>query len=79
MLKTFTYTKANGEVSTRTIYPLVLNDDKIMGIDVSSMDDKERLETVTVLDDIRREYLNAMYAAGFGDKFRQFFIDKMEY
>ena len=44
VLKTFTYTKENGEKSVRTVYPIGVVDDKLFSIDLSDLNDIDREE-----------------------------------
>ena len=79
MLKHFRYTKDNHEVSDRVVYPLSVIDFgsvdvKLQAIDLSGMDSEERSEASAALDDIHRNYLNALYEAGFGKYFKSFFL-----
>jgi len=77
MLKHFTYIKKNGKVSERVVYTLRLVDDKLLAIDMTEYNDAERNQSINVLDMIHREYLDNIYAAGFSDDFRSFFLENM--
>jgi len=78
MLKHFTYTKKSGEKTNRVIYPLRLIDgDKILAIDLTDYNDKEREDYTNLLDKIHREYLDNIYEAGFASNFRSFFVENM--
>ena len=79
MLKQFKYTKDNGEASYRVVYPLTVleansTDAKLQALDLSDMSDDEKNKAEEVLNDIHREYLDAIYAAGFSSNFRSFFL-----
>lgn len=79
MLKHFTYTKANNEVSERIVYPVsVLDfgspDVKLQAIDLSGYEPDERSLAAATLDAIHRRYLDELYEAGFGKDFRSFFL-----
>jgi len=79
MLKHFTYTKDNKEVTDRAVYPLTVLefgsvDAKLQAIDLSEYTPEERSEALATLDVIHRDYLNALYEAGFGKNFRSFFL-----
>jgi hypothetical protein len=78
MLKTFKYTKENGEVSTRVVYPMHLVDDKMLSIDVSKLSDEARQDAKVVLDAIHKQYIQSIKDAGFGSNFRYFFLEQME-
>lgn len=77
MLKHFTYTKANGEVSTRTVYPIGVVDDKLFSIDLSDLDDTERLYTERLLDQVHKQYIEGIKETVGDSRFRYFFFDKM--
>ena len=78
MLKHFKYTKQpSGEVSTRVVYPIRNVDDKLLSIDVSDMDDRERELAITVLDSIHKRYLKEISEAGFDHRYRYFFLNQM--
>ena len=77
MLKQFKYTKVNGDVSYRTVYPLRVVEDKLLSIDMSEMSDEERTKAIAVLDEIHKAYVKAISDAGFSDNYRYFFLDKM--
>ena len=79
MLKHLNYTKDDGDVSTRVVYPLTILDAnspdmKMQAIDLSDKTDAERTEAEIVLNRIHREYLEAIYEAGFARNFRSFFV-----
>lgn len=78
MLKSFKYTKVNGEVSYRLVYPIGVNDDKLMAIDLSDYDPNEQVLAEEKLNALRKEYINKLYEEGFRANFRQFFFEKME-
>lgn len=78
-LKTFKYTKQpSGEVSHRVVYPVQLVDDKMLSIDLTDLEDEERAEQVLILDAIHKQYIAAMKEAGFGSRYRYFFLEQME-
>ena len=77
MLKYFKYTKENGEKSERVVYPLHLVDDKMLSIDLTPFSDAERIEKANILDAIYKEYLKMIRDAGFGDRYRMFFLEQM--
>jgi hypothetical protein len=77
MLKNFKYTKENGDVSLRVVYPMHIVDDKMLSIDVSQMNDAERHEATIALDAIHKQYIQAIKDAGFGSNFRYFFLEQM--
>jgi len=73
----FKYTKANGEVSERTVFPLRIIGDKMLALDVSQLDEVEREEAFYSLEAIHEQYLEAIRRAGFGSLYRSFFLDKI--
>jgi len=77
MLKHFKYTKENGDVSDRVVYPLRVVDDKLLSIDMTKMSDIERAESILVLDAIHKQYVKAVADAGFSQNYRYFFMDQM--
>ena len=79
MSQLFKYTKESGEVSTRVVYPLkIIDNDKLLAIDMSGMTDEERKETEVILDAIHKQYLQSIKDAGFGSYYRSFFLEQME-
>jgi hypothetical protein len=84
MISHIKYTKADGDVSHRVIYPIGVLDTgkdnvKIQAIDLSSLTDKERTEAEIVLNAIRKSAWQAVYDAGFSDKIRSFFFKQIDY
>ena len=84
MITNIKYTKANGEVSNRVIHPFGVLDAgrdnvKIQAIDLSGYTDSERQEFEIVLDAIRKEYIQKIYALGLGANIRSFFFSGLEY
>ena len=77
MLKTFKYTKANGDVSIRQVYQLSLVDDKLLCADLTEFDAEETQDYEAILDSIHNEYIQAIKDAGLGSTFRTFFLEKM--
>lgn len=78
MIKHFIYTKKSGDRSNRVVYPLHMVEDKVLAIDLSEFNDEQRIEAERILDKIHRDYLDEIYAAGFADNFRSFFLDGIE-
>ena len=75
----FKYIKGSGEVSERVVFPTGLLDFgtekvKLQAIDLSDMTAEEREEAEIILTAIRRQYLDSMVAAGFGSRYRSFFL-----
>lgn len=57
---TFTYTKKDGSVSTRTLLAMVTPSDKYAGIDVSDMDAVEAADFIAATNSLHSRYLEAM-------------------
>lgn len=79
MLKRFKYTKDSGEESDRVVYPIGVVDVgtekvKLHAIDLSELTAEEREEKEVILNAIHKQYLQAMYDAGFGSNYRYFFL-----
>lgn len=77
MLKQFKYTKANGDESYRTVYPIRVVDDKLLSIDMSGFTDKERADSIAELDEIHKAYVKAIADAGYAGNYRMFFLGQM--
>ena len=78
MLKVFKYTKAGGDTSIRTVYPLnIVGDDKLLCVDLSEYDETEKEEFQSILEAIHNEYIQAIKNVGLGSNFRTFFLDKI--
>lgn len=78
------YTKADGETSTRVIYPINVLDlgkdtVKVQAIDLSSMTDDERAEAEIVLNAIRQAAWNKVYESGLKENIRSFFLNQIEF
>ena len=70
----FTYTKDNGEVSKRNVIPIGFNfgdRDKVLCIDITDATPSEIKE----LEDWRAAFIDNLKEFGFGNRFRQFFLD----
>ena len=79
MLKTFKYTKANGDMSIRQVYQLnIVDGDKLLCADLTEFDADETQDYETILDSIHAEYIQAIKDAGLGSTFRTFLIDRIE-
>ena len=57
---TFTYTKADGKISTRAFLPLVVPNTMYEGIDISELDDDQQGDFVAQMEAIRSKYLAEM-------------------
>ena len=78
-MKRFKYTKDNGEVSDRVVYPVGVVDfgtDKVKlhALDLSKYTPEEREEKEIILNAIHKQYLQAIYDAGFASDYRYFFL-----
>jgi hypothetical protein len=74
MLKTFTYTKANGDKSFRLVHPLHDVDNKELCLDFTKLLDtpKEVEYAESTIEDIHAEYIKAIKDAGLAKYFRYF-------
>mgnify|MGYP001818456035 CR=1 FL=1 len=84
MINHIKYTKANGDVSTRVIYPVGVLDAgkdnvKIQAIDLTQMTDEEREGAEVVLNAIRKTAVQAINEAGLSDRWRSFFFKQIDY
>jgi len=57
---TFTYTKKDGSVSSRTLLAMVTPGDKYAGIDLSDMDEVEAAEFVAAANLLHQDFLEHM-------------------
>jgi len=79
VLKRIKYTKKNKEVSIRVIHQIgLVNDDKVLAVDLTGYSAKEQEKLSKQLKAIREEYIDMIKRIGLGDNFRYFFLDKME-
>lgn len=80
-VKEFTYTKANGEVSTRTIVELVAPSEHVEGIDVSGLSADDFAAFTSELNELeraisaQRSQLYAKY--DLGHNYRRFLPNRM--
>lgn len=75
VLKTFTYTKENGEKSVRTVYPIGVVDDKLFSIDLSDLNDIDREEAKMLLEAVHKQYIEGIKEAVGSSRFRYFFFE----
>lgn len=71
------YTKDNNDVSTRDVEPIGFTfdeRDKVLCIDFNGLETEDK----EILQDIRRNYLDTLYKAGFAKNIRSFFLDSIE-
>lgn len=80
-IKEFTYTKANGDVSQRTVIELVSPTEHIEGIDVSELDMDQYADFIQRLRDLEAQIYNqrmALYADfDLGNNYRRFIPARM--
>ena len=79
MLKTFGYTKANGDKSVRTAYILNKASDLSLCVDLTEFDEDERQFYNGVIDDIRLRFSNELKKAGLSGNLRTFKEKNMEF
>ena len=77
LLKSFIYTKSSGDKSARTVYPIGVVDDKMHAIDLSDLDDAERVEFVNSLEEVHKAYIQGIKDAVGSSRFRYFFFQGM--
>lgn len=77
-IKHFKYTKQDGSISFRYAHPMGIVADKILTVDLTEFDPIERYEYETILNEIHRQYIQAVKEAGLGNNFRYFFINGIE-
>lgn len=58
---TFTYTKADGSVSERTLIAMVTPSDKYAGIDVSMMEPQDAAQFAKFAQELHDEYVKRLY------------------
>ena len=75
MIKTFKYTKENGNVSNRTVYPLGIVEDKLFCVDLSEFSVEEQQDYEVILDALHKNYIEAVKEVGLGSAFRLFFTE----
>jgi hypothetical protein len=80
MLKTFDYTKANGDKSYRLVHPLHDVDDKELVLDFTALLETPELipELEAQIEDIHAAYIKAIKDAGMQKYFRYFFKGNMK-
>lgn len=78
MLKHFLYKKANGSVSERFAYPMGIVENKLFAVDLSEYETEERDEYEALLEQIHRNYIQAIKEAGMGTNFRYFFFNGIQ-
>ena len=76
-LKVFTYTKADGSKSARAVYPIGVVDDKMFAIDLSDLDDAERVNYLIQLEAVHKAYIQGIKDAVGSARFRYFFFEGM--
>ena len=77
LLKSFTYTKDNGDKSARTVYPIGVVADKMHAIDLSDLNDAERIELADSLEEVHTAYIQGIKDAVGSSRFRYFFFRGM--
>lgn len=79
MLKTFNYTKADGNKSTRTVYQMnIVDGDKLLCVDLSEFSQDEQGDYNIILEKIHNDYIQAIKDVGLGSTFRTFLIDGID-
>lgn len=79
MLKKFKYKKASGDISDRTVYQLnLVDDDKLLCADLSEFSIQEQIDYSALLDEIHKNYIDAIKEIGLGSTFRTFLIEGIQ-
>lgn len=71
-VKHFIYTKANGDVSERAVWPINTPSNMLFGLDLSEFDQEDREQYVQSLIELEHDYMDAIYELGLGSQFRNF-------
>jgi len=77
MLKRFKYTKENGDKSSRTVFSLMGDTERLFCVDLSEFDSDELDQYVELLDEIHNNYIDAIKEIGLGSTFRTFLTKRM--
>ena len=78
LVKNFKYTKANGDVSYRTVYPIGVQDDKLFAIDLTDMDEHNKHVVAQRLEEVHKRYIADIVEEVGSDRFRLFFFEGIE-
>lgn len=79
MLKRFQYKKADGSISERTVYQLNLVDnDKLLCVDLSEFSIQEQIDYSALMDEIHKNYIDAIKEVGLGSTFRTFKLEGIQ-
>ena len=77
----FTYTKENNDVSKRDLVVISQPSNKYFGIDISELDDNQKMWFITNLKELRDEYDESFKSLldefNLSNRYRQFFQTKM--
>jgi hypothetical protein len=77
MIKTFTYKKPEGEISERYVWEVHPASDKMLAIDLSEFDEKDRAYYVAALNDIFDVVKEDIKQLGLNSNYRYFKKDRM--
>lgn len=77
-MKHFNYTKANGDVSERYVFPINMPSDMMLGIDLTEFDEKDRSAYVTQLELLYADVRDAIIDMGLNMQYRNFKKDGIE-
>jgi hypothetical protein len=75
VIKSFKYTKANGDASYRKVYPIGVQDTKLFAIDMTDLDEPTRQLFAEQLDVIHKRYIQEIEETVGTDRYRLFFFD----
>ena len=77
----FRYTKDSGAVSDREVVPVGFDfgeRDKVLCIDLSDYKGQELEERKRIVEQLRKDYIESIYASDLRGNFRTFFLDGIE-
>ena len=76
-MKTFTYEKANGEISTRTVVPIHPASRNMLAIDLTEYADNERVYYEQEIEKAQAIFRNTIAHIGLGTNWRNFRNDRI--
>jgi len=78
MLKSFNYTKENGDKSRRTVFQLMGTEDRFFCIDLTEFDAQEQDDYLVILNELHDNYIEAIKEVGLGSTFRTFLYERVD-
>jgi len=77
-MKTFTYEKANGDVSVRTVVPIHPASASMLAIDLSEYEPDERIYYAREVERLQEEFKQEIESLGLGTNWRNFRNDRIK-